>query len=86
MAFCPICKSNHDPNFLCVNRAQEMLGDAESKTGFKKKTKKSKARFKKIEKEADRFMFKFFIGTIAYFLLINFLSIMIIKCIFKKNC
>jgi len=83
MAFCPICKGNHDPNFLCVNRAQEVLGDAESKTGFKKRNKKSKARFKKIEKEADRFMIKFLIGTIAFFLLISFLSIMIFEYIFK---
>ncbi len=83
MAFCPICKGNHDPNFLCVIRAQEVLGDAESKMGFKKRNKKSKARSKKIEKEADRFMFKFLIGTIAFFLLISFLSIMIMKYIIK---
>ena len=28
MPFCPICKSNHDPDYLCVDRARESLEEA----------------------------------------------------------
>ena len=57
MSFCPICKGNHDPDLPCFDKSTQALRDM----GIKEKDKKPKESFKKLSKQADKFMFKFLI-------------------------
>jgi hypothetical protein len=74
MPFCPICKGNHDPKFPCSCRSEEYLRDAGIKI---KSTKKSRERFRKIAKKADRAMFKVLIFGIVILFIIITLSILL---------
>ncbi len=61
MSFCPICGTNHDPNFLCVERGREAL----HKAGIETDSAISKEDFKKLEKKADRYMLKLLLKLIV---------------------
>ena len=50
MAFCPVCKGNHDPDVLCVDSVGRALKDM----GIKENKKRSKKEFSEIGKGARR--------------------------------
>ena len=62
--FCPICKTYHDPNFSCADRAGGILRAA----GIEREPM-SKEELKKTIKEANRSMLKVFLVILAAILL-----------------
>ena len=50
MAFCPICKGNHDPDVLCVDSAGRALKDM----GIKDNRKISKKELSEVDKKARK--------------------------------
>ena len=62
--FCPICRTYHDPDFSCADRAGGILRAA----GIERKPM-SKEELKKTIKEADRSMLKLLLVILASLLL-----------------
>jgi hypothetical protein len=62
--FCPICKTHHDPNVVCTDRAGELLRAA----GIEQKPM-TKKEFEETAKKADRSLLMIILVFLAAFLL-----------------
>ncbi len=61
MAFCPICKGQHDPDLQCTDMSTQILREA----GIEPAQKTSKQEQREIENQADRSMIVFFLVLIS---------------------
>ena len=73
MSFCPVCGTNHDSNYLCIERGREAL----HKAGIETDSPSSKEDFKKLEKKADRYMFKLLLQVIVVLFIVFLISYII---------
>lgn len=64
MPFCPICKSDHDLDFACWDRAGAALREA----GIEREGS-SPEEFEEIADAADNFMLKLFLGILCIIVL-----------------
>jgi len=75
MPFCPICKSYHDPDLPCFDRAQQMLRNA----GVESRHRRPGPDFKKTAALADRFMLRLLISVLAAIVVIAILAYLLGK-------
>lgn len=64
MPICPICRANHDPGMLCIDRTSEVLRDI----GVERQPTMSKEAFKEAARRTDRtmlFVLLIFLGLVC---------------------
>jgi len=70
MAFCGICKRNHDPDIPCIDGTGQILRNM----GLKKKDQpQSKEEFRRNERKARKFIFGFFFIVFVIAILLGLL-------------
>jgi hypothetical protein len=74
MPICPICRANHDPGMLCIDRTGEVFRDI----GAVRQPTMSKNEFKKAAQQTDRtmlFVLLIFVGLVCISIVLSmFLS------------
>lgn len=74
MPICPICRANHDPSMLCIDRTGEVLRDI----GAERQPKMSEEEFKETAHKTDKtmlFVLLIFVGLICLSIVLSmFLS------------
>ena len=74
MPICPICRANHDPSMLCIDRTGEVLRDI----GAERLPKMSEKEFKQAAHQTDKtmlFVLLIFVGLVCLsIVLFTFLS------------
>ena len=74
MPICPICRANHDPGMLCIDRTGEVLRDI----GAERQPTMSRNEFKKAAQQTDRtklFVLQIVVGLVCISIVLSmFLS------------